>query len=645
MEREREATLDKLREAGVVHLKKTSANGSIGPSTAVSLELLGRQARNRMALGALFRYPVKEDVPAPYTPLIPDEGDLADHILTLVDQKKLLLEELPPLLGERQRIKAWGNFDPLDFFFLAEHGVKLYLYSLPVPSLAKLGDDTEVLVVFRDKYWAKVLSVGAKIPGMKPFEIPELSLSEIESQINSLRLRIGEIETRLAGLAYHKNIIEEDNGHILDDIEYEAARSGMGSLEDESTNIAIAWLSGFVPNDKINVLIRAATDNGWTLAWDDPSLEDRPPTILKNRPAVRIIQPLFSMLGTIPGYWEEDISLSYMVFLSVFFAMIFGDAGYGLLLFCMSAVIGIFLKKKSGKANGAGAFPDAAKLLMLFSFCTIVWGTITGSWFAIPAANLPPVLRLLIVPPFNNSGAVAEFPLFLQNIFHLPKEVPVDTLKTQWNIQFLCFTIGLVQLVLARTKNVIKKLPSLSAVAEAGWIIAMAGIYFLVLFMLLKMPPPSFTTPLIAAGLALNFIFAEQNGGNFFINILKSFSNFFSIFLKAIGCFADIISYIRLFAVGIAGGLIAQTFNSMAIPAEGLGSLSLGFVLKLLIAVVGLAGGHGLNLLMSTLSVIIHGVRLNLLEYAGNHLGMDWSGYAYKPFALRNKELKEEEFS
>jgi V/A-type H+-transporting ATPase subunit I len=91
--------------------------------------------------------------------------------------------------------------------------------------------------------------------------------------------------------------------------------------------------------------------------------------------------------------------------------------------------------------------------------------------------------------------------------------------------------------------------------------------------------------------------------------------------------------------VGLAGSAIASSFNSMAIPAEGLGSIGASFVLRVFSMVLILIFGHTLNMLMNALSVIVHGVRLNLLEYAGNHLSMEWSGYAYKPFALpQNKE-------
>ena len=636
MERDGDSFLKKLREAGVVHPQRKRV-----PSAYLG-RLLARQDLNRKALGVLQRYAGKDAAAEPLNSIVSSGVDITNHILGMADEKEVLLKQLVHLQKEIRRTEIWGDFKPQDFSYIGQYGVDLYLYTVSVMGLERIPKESPYIIISRDKQWAKILAVGGEIPRLVPFKLPSQSLSSMENRRNAICAHIEGIETQLKNLACHKKEIEERMSGINDEIEFEMARAGMGNLKDESTEIAIAWLSGFVPAEKVDIVINAAKKYGWTLAWDDPGRSDLPPTILRNRPAVRIIQPLFSMLGTIPGYWEYDISLSYMIFLCLFFAMIFGDAGYGLLLFTVGAVLGIALKKKSA-SNPEGKMPDAAKLIMLLSSTAIAWGAITGSWFAIPVQNLPFILRTLIIPPFNGTGPVAEFPVFLQNVFHLPQRVPVDDLKTTWNIQFLCFTIGMVQLILARTKNIIKTLPSLAFVAEAGWILALSGVYFLVLYMLLKMPPPSFVPPLIGAGVILNFIFAEQKGGNFFANIAKSLTNFFTIFLKAIGCFADIISYIRLFAVGMAGGMIAQTFNSMAIPAEGLGSFGLGFILKLLLAAVVLICGHALNLLMSTLSLIIHGVRLNLLEYAGNHLGMDWSGYAYEPFELKQRESKNRE--
>jgi V/A-type H+-transporting ATPase subunit I len=312
--------------------------------------------------------------------------------------------------------------------------------------------------------------------------------------------------------------------------------------------------------------------------------------------------------------------------------MILGDAGYGLLLFGGSIAIGLSVAVKTGK------FPDVAKLLVLLTFCTIIWGAFNGAWFAIPRGNLPHFLTVLILPPFNSTGPVVEFPLVLQNIFKLPAEVPVDEFKSRWNIQFLCFTLALIQLIWARGKRIISQLPRLSALAQAGTLIMLAGLYFLVLNMLLGIEFPPFALRLVIIGIGLNLVFAEQNGGNFFVNVAKGLGNFFSLFLKAVGCFADIISYIRLFAVGLAGAMIAQIFNDMAIPGDGFGSFGLTFVIRVITTVLILVIGHGLNLALTALSVIVHGVRLNLLEYAGNHLEMEWSGYIYNPFAQKQKK-------
>jgi V/A-type H+-transporting ATPase subunit I len=200
-----------------------------------------------------------------------------------------------------------------------------------------------------------------------------------------------------------------------------------------------------------------------------------------------------------------------------------------------------------------------------------------------------------------------------------------------------------IQLTWARTKRIIRLLPSLTALAQAGWYSVMLGLYFLVLSILLRITFPPFGLWLIGGGVAMVFIFGEQHGGNFLANIGKGFANFFLLFLKSVSCFADIISYIRLFAVGLAGSMISKIFNTMAVPENGLGSFGAAFIAKLVMAAVILVFGHGLNMLLNTLSVIVHGVRLNIMEYAGNHLEMEWSGYEYNPFAVRQKDnIKQE---
>lgn len=637
LEKERDSALERLRETGVLHVERKRVN------SAALTGLLDEQARLRRAINLLRRYPDPSKPSEAADSRTTDGKELLDRIFDMENERKILQEQMGHHIKEKRRIEGWGDFNPKDFAFLAENGLNLIPYEISPKVYETLFADkqnaeTQVIVLSQDKRLVRLLALST-LSGQEPWELPALSLAELEGRIMDSRQILGEIEVDLAHLVVFRGALEKNLEELREKIEFETARAGMESLEEvpaeSALNCTITWIKGFVPQENLGALKRAAMENNWALGWEDPGPEDRPPTLVRNGAAVRIIRPLFAFLGTVPGYWEYDISPSYLIFFCLFFAMIFGDAAYGVLLFAAALLGGLAFKIKSGR------FPEAAKLFMVLAFCTVGWGAITGAWFGAPMGSLPPLLRSLILPPFNNTGPLASFPVVLQRFFNLPPEVPVDSLKTRWNIQFLCFSLGTFQLVWARSKNIKKLLPSLTAFAQAGWLVLMIGLYFLVLFMLLRVPMPAFTTWFIGGGIALYFIFAEQKGGNFFKNILKSFSNFLPTFLTAVGSFADVISYIRLFAVGLAGSSIAESFNSMAIPAGGFGEFGPAFVLKFAAALLILIFGHGLNIVMNALSVIVHGVRLNLLEYAGNHLGMEWSGYAYNPFAVRRKEKEQ----
>jgi V/A-type H+-transporting ATPase subunit I len=178
----------------------------------------------------------------------------------------------------------------------------------------------------------------------------------------------------------------------------------------------------------------------------------------------------------------------------------------------------------------------------------------------------------------------------------------------------------------------IRNKPRIRAFAQLGWLSMVLGLFYLVLNLVLsadQYPMPFYSIYMILGGAAAVFIFGEQEG-HFFKGVLKGFAGILPTFLSSISAFSDIISYIRLFAVGLASVEIAKSFNSMA---SGLDNDAVGIIGGILILLLG----HGLNLAMGALSVVVHGVRLNMLEFSG-HLGMEWTGVEYDPF--RNKETK-----
>ncbi|MDR0375533.1 MAG: V-type ATP synthase subunit I [Treponema sp.] len=613
----REASLEKLREVGVLHIeRKTISSDNLS-------KLIDRKNKAESALGILGNY--KIDKKAVRSPAAGEH--VSAHVIELIDKRKSLQERLILNGKEISRVEKWGNFTPSALKELSAAGVEIIPYELSDKAYAALTDEIRFIVLGKGKNSVYGVAIGAEIEGEQPFVLPEYSLSELNDKALDIKTRLQDIEVQLGKLAYKKETIKAELALLKEQIEFETARAG---VEDMGTGeVAITRVSGYAPEETVGALKRAAAENGWALLIDDPKEEDKPPTLVRNNAFVRLIQPLFSFLGTVPGYREYDISFSYLLFFCLFFAMIFGDAAYGIILLGITLIVGAGYKKKSGK------FPDAVKLFALLSCCTIVWGALNGAWFAIDYERLPAFLKALVLPQFNSSVALSPFPGVLKTLLQIPADQPANT--AYWNVQFLCFTVAIIQLVWAHIKNIKNLLPSLVAVAQLGWLVMMIGLYFLVLSMLLQVALPGFAVYLIGSGLFAYFIFANQTGGNFGVNIGKSFANFLPTFLNAVSSFADIISYIRLFAVGLAGSSIAQSFNSMALGGGLSGSVG-SVILKLFAACLILAFGHSLNIVMNALSVIVHGVRLNLLEYAGNHLGMEWSGYSYTPFALQQKE-------
>ena len=170
---------------------------------------------------------------------------------------------------------------------------------------------------------------------------------------------------------------------------------------------------------------------------------------------------------------------------------------------------------------------------------------------------------------------------------------------------------------------------------DVGSILQLVGIYYLVLSLVVNpavftfglvlggIPVGTVAIALIGVGFVLSFVFANYEG-NLVKSILASLANIVSVLLGVVNVFSDIVSYIRLWAVGLAGAAISATVNELAGPF-------FGNFLFMIIAIVLLVFGHGLNMILNVLSVIVHGIRLNTLEFS-SHLDMSWSGHKFKPF-------------
>jgi V/A-type H+-transporting ATPase subunit I len=622
MEKNREVSLEKLREAGVLHLEKRNVR-----SDALT-RLLDRKAKTEAALGVLRSYPLEKgaakapaaggeqagtagrEVFSSETTAGDAPPDLVSRILELGDEKKTLQEQLLVNTKERSRIEPWGNFDPRAFAEFAEKGIVLIPYELSLKAYDSLP--AGLILLGQDKTTARVLSVGGELPGESPWVLPERSLAGIDALIADIEDKLAAIENQLRALARGQAALEAEQKTLLDSIEFETARAGMETVEDAPAEFTVSWITGFVPRDELGVLKRAAAENGWALMADDPGEDDDVPTKLKNNPLASLIRPLTDFLEVVPGYNEIDISGFFLFFFVIFFGMIFGDAGYGALI-VLAAVIGLL---KSAKR------PPILKLLLLLGLSNFTWGLLTCSWFGVKAALLPDVLKNISLPLISN--AVAD-------------RSPLDQAIVRQNLMILCFSLALAQLSIGHILAILHT-RSLQILAHIGNIAMLGGMYFIILSLIAsnearQIPLYPLAIYVFAGGFLLNFVFASYEG-NIGRSIVESLKNIISVILGIANIFSDIMSYIRLWAVGLAGAAIADTVDTMALQIGGIaGPVAVRFMVFILAGGL-LFFGHGLNLVLNVLSVLVHGVRLNTLEFSG-HVGLTWAGTAYKPFAKR----------
>jgi V/A-type H+-transporting ATPase subunit I len=595
LDSKRSEVVAQMRDSGVIHV-------DVEPRESEDLQKLREErAYIDRAVSLLPRQrPEGVDTePAAYS--YDDAKGTATYLTETAERRRELEDALDQLLRDEQRLLPWGDFDPAELETLKEAGVELVPYMMSPKKFKDL--DAERVFVVREGagqvYFVKAYWKDEERLDLTPVSLPDRALSDLRREIDEKRAELEELERKMNQRQPERENLEKAIAELDDRIRFEQVRVGMDTEE------SLAYITGFVPAEYENVVRESARAGGWGLLIQDPAPDDTVPTRVKNAKPVGIIEPVFDLMGTTPGYREIDISFWFLVFFTVFFAMIIGDGGYGLVILGLSVFAMLRGKRKTGSVS------KGPVLLTVLSAATVVWGAITGTWFGYqPIGELPFFSAMTI-------EAISSF-----------------NPRSRETIQWVCFVLATTHLSIAHFWNFVRGLkegsPRIKAFADLGWLSMMIGLYHLVLTVVLSEPLAQFSLYLIGAGIVFVLLFSEQRPGeNFFKGVGLGLANFFPTALDSISAFSDLISYIRLFAVGLATVEIAKSFNTMAAGvADG--------VFGIAAAVVILFLGHTLNLIMGALSVVVHGIRLNMLEFS-RHMGMEWSGIPYRPFRKREQ--------
>ncbi len=578
---DRDTTLDQLAGLGVVHVSPV-----VPPEGSAIDAARDEAAAITHALGIL-----------PHE--IPKEAPGIDHSLSalivmrriesyLVDRQKTE-SRMSDLKAEISRIENFGDFDPKRIASLAAAGitVKLVRYNAHKAPEFPASAQVHILSEHKSDTYAALISP-------EPFEVegeiepPRESLAALRKHLHDCEARMVHIADHLSYMAVYRPLLEEHLTAASERHEMLSVSAGMGDTRD------LVYLQGFCPADDVRAVNAEAVRSGWGLVVRDPDPEDDVPTLIRNPAWIRPIKAVFGMIGLLPGYREIDISAAFLLFFSVFFAMLIGDAGYGALFLVATLAV-------RAKARKAPAYPF--HLLIILSVCTIVWGALTGTYFGV--TSLPAPLKSLTLGWLTGDAA-------------------------ETNIMKLCFFIGALHLSVAHAWNALRILNSTKALAQLGWIALTWTMFLTACTMILGEPFPRLGYGLLIGGISLVALFMAKPR-----ELKTDWANHVMLPLDVISNFVDVVSYVRLFAVGSASLAVAAAFNEMAL-AKGIGSVGAGLGAALILLL-----GHLLNILLGAMGILVHGVRLNTLEFSG-HIGMQWTGITFRPFArrtLHNSEL------
>jgi V/A-type H+-transporting ATPase subunit I len=571
-------TLADLQEMGCLHVIPLTSKGAQPSSGGTSSEsrdalkfLLSCAEQRRQALN-----PWRFDPKAVEHKAL----ELRRRIQTLEDERDVLRHRIMDL-------RPWGDFalpPPEDLGDL-----KLWFYIIPHREMKNIPDtDIAWEIVGRDNRFCYVVVISEEEPRGMPSPRTHTGtrpLSELERRLEEVEFELEDSQAERSALTRWCTLFSRS----LDRLQDEADRLEVGqkTYDEEPVFALQAW----APRESIESLQSYSEAAGFALDLAEPEPTETPPTLLRNQRSLAVGQDLVSFY-TIPNYWGCDPSTTVLISFALFFGMIMADAGYGLIL-----GLGLALGwRRMGRSD------LAHRLRILFAILiagTLVYGVLVGSYFGLTPHNGTLLSRIKVFD-LNNFGAMMR----------------------------LSVTVGVTHLVLANAVDAWHQRHSIRALAPFGWVLIFVGAYGywtglsgLGPSALLK-TAGLLSTALGGAGV---FLFTEVEGGvgRRLVGGLHGLS-------RLSGAFGDTLSYLRLFALGLASAALATSFNGLAQEVRS-AFPGLGILFGLLIVVLG----HGLNILLGISSGFIHGLRLNFIEF------FNWSvpqeGYSFKAFERKEK--------
>ncbi len=576
--------LEHLRELGVVHIKFKKGHSASSDSLVEKLNVIRRYTN-----AIKFLEKQKDIEKSEFT----DANDLLNEL----EAKRIRLDKTEQILAHiRKEIsiqEPWGLYSEDLINKLSESGARIDFFTCPHSKFnTEWYEQNNALEIA--SHGGQIYFITVSIDGQKP-EIeaeyvgkPEKTLDELyqeEEDVNKEREVLFNFFKKAAGSV---DILVKERTNIQNNFNFENVVAGTHTMVEDK----VMYLEGWVPLDKEEKLEGWISEVGVYYEIREPNYEDRVPIKLKNNKFASLFQ-FIGELYSLPQYGEIDLTPFFAPFFMLFFGFCLGDAGYGLLILLGATIYKPRVKKE---------VKPVLSLAQWLGLATVVMGIVGGTFFGIN----------LIEADISWLENAKKYMLDSQNLFNLS------------------LIIGGVQIIFGmfiKFANQIKQAGLKASLATLGWIILIIG--------------GGLTYWLGKKGMDVkNIQYGVFGISGLFILILNNpkrnvFMNFgaglWDVYNMVTGLLGDVLSYIRLFALGISSAVLGLVFNDLAMNMSG----NIPVVKQILMLLI-LVFGHGINIFMSGLGSFVHPMRLTFVEFYKN-AGFSGGGKKYEPFVKLEK--------
>ena len=575
---EQEGLLDRLLEIGLVDVTR-----SVKPVDSHSQEKVGEIELIDGLITGLGNVDLPEDIQPEAI-----DGDivrLTGGMLMRYSEDSLAIKDLQKQVED---LKVWGEFDPTLLEELTDAGAPIHFHVVPNKVFKPEWQEQYALSVVRTDKKSTWFVVAGNDPLPGEIHAPKVDATGKERELQEKEEHFQRVLQRLAGAKERLGELRQRRADALTNLDRYLANAAVVPAAENT----LVTLVGYAPTENEEAVTAAIEETGVFYLKDAAQVDDNPPISFRNNKFVKMFEVLTDMYGR-PAYNGFDPTPFIAVFFLLFFAFCMGDAGYGLLLI----VIGLLLKK-------VDSFKSYAPLVVTLGIGTTVIGFLFHTFFSMDIATWK------IFEP-------------IKGIFLPSKIAGYD------GTMVLALIIGIVHLCLAmivKTYNATKVKGFANSLGTWGWTLLIVGGTVVGTLALIGVLDKELTKWIIIG------IGVLSAAGIFLLNdlhrnpLINIGAGLWESYNTVTGLLGDVLSYLRLYALGLAGAMLGKAFNDIGLMILGDGKSIPLWIPFLLVVLVG----HALNIAMCALGAFVHPLRLNFLEFFKNS-GYEAAGRTYNP--------------